>query len=445
MAEEPPFNSQPGRLWLLKVPKALEEQWANAQPGDDLGVVEDDGQLRLRPNAGPTKAFELQRTQGADVRAFQEVAPPPKKQKTDEEDDDPVTGRLLGRPQGTLVPRPAAGTSYRRVCSARMVQSLKPERATQMVDASDVPRADRAPVVAFGGRGKGETEQQANKKRKQLPRATLRSRLFGIFGASADPLALKEINERLGDDAQPDPFLKDVLSELATHVRVSGRVCYASRRSSRTRRAAAAAARGRLPPVILEGCSDAARESLRGVVMGAPGSRAGRARRGLAAPAPSVSRRPLLGFLLLAHRRHRLLAAVRREVARVLAAVAHALALSLPLAPACGALNRALSRSDAIFAIDTRLYVLLAGSFSAAPSATSKKDRTPQAHADPGRDASKMRSRASNLNTKSPQDPRRAALRVRDARRAQAFRAAVDPVVPELARSWPWSNSCIRR
>ena len=264
MAEEPPFNSQPGRLWLLKVPKALEEQWANAQPGDDLGVVEDDGQLRLRPNAGPTKAFELQRTQGADVRAFQEVQPPPpKKQKTDEEDDDPVTGRLLGRPQGTLVPRPAAGTSYRRVCRARMVQSLKPERATQMVDASgrcaeikfraphaidatlsprrrstqysqdnltphrsDVPRADRAPVVAFGGRGKGETEQQANKKRKQLPRATLRSRLFGIFGASADPLALKEINERLGDDAQPDPFLKDVLSELATHVRVSGRVCY---------------------------------------------------------------------------------------------------------------------------------------------------------------------------------------------------------------------------
>ena len=227
MADEPPFNSQPGRLWLLKVPKALEEQWANAQPGDDLGVVEDDGQLRLRPNAGPTKAFELQRTQGADVRAFQEVAPPPKKQKTgEEEDEDPVTGRLLGRPQGTLVPRPAAGTSYRRVCRARMVQSLKPERATQMVDASDVPRADRAPVVAFGGRGKGETEQQANKKRKQLPRATLRSRLFGIFGASADPLALKEINERLGDDAQPDPFLKDVLSELATHVRVSGRVCY---------------------------------------------------------------------------------------------------------------------------------------------------------------------------------------------------------------------------
>ena len=98
MAEEPPFNSQPGRLWLLKVPKALEEQWANAQPGDDLGVVEDDGQLRLRPNAGPTKAFELQRTQGADVRAFQEVQPPPpKKQKTtEEEDEDPVTGRLLG-------------------------------------------------------------------------------------------------------------------------------------------------------------------------------------------------------------------------------------------------------------------------------------------------------------------------------------------------------------
>lgn len=228
MAEEPPFNSQPGRLWLLKVPKALEEQWANAQPGDDLGVIEDDGQLRLRPNAGPTKAFELQRTQGADVRAFQEVQPPPpKKQKTtEEEDEDPVTGRLLGRPQGTLVPRPAAGTSYRRVCRARMVQSLKPERATQMVDLSEVPRADREPVVAFGGRGKGETEQQANKKRKQLPRATLRSRLFGIFGASADPLALKEINERLGDDAQPDPFLKDVLSELATHVRVSGRVCY---------------------------------------------------------------------------------------------------------------------------------------------------------------------------------------------------------------------------
>ena len=77
-----------------------------------FGVVEDDGQLRLRPNAGPTKAFELQRTQGADVRAFQEVAPPPKKQKTTEdEDEDPVTGRLLGRPQGTLVPRPAAGTS----------------------------------------------------------------------------------------------------------------------------------------------------------------------------------------------------------------------------------------------------------------------------------------------------------------------------------------------
>ena len=55
MADEPPFNSQPGRLWLLKVPKALEEQWANAQPGDDLGVIEDDGQLRLRPNAGPPK------------------------------------------------------------------------------------------------------------------------------------------------------------------------------------------------------------------------------------------------------------------------------------------------------------------------------------------------------------------------------------------------------
>ena len=103
MAEEPPFNSQPGRLWLLKVPKALEEQWANAQPGDDLGVVEDDGQLRLRPNAGPTKAFELQRTQGADVRAFQEVQPPPKKkQKTDDEDEDPVTGSA----HCALAPRP---------------------------------------------------------------------------------------------------------------------------------------------------------------------------------------------------------------------------------------------------------------------------------------------------------------------------------------------------
>ena len=81
MAEEPPFNSQPGRLWLLKVPKALEEQWANAQPGDDLGVVEDDGQLRLRPNAGPTKAFELQRTQGADVRAFQGLLRPQKNRR----------------------------------------------------------------------------------------------------------------------------------------------------------------------------------------------------------------------------------------------------------------------------------------------------------------------------------------------------------------------------
>ncbi len=35
-----------------------------------------------------------------------------------------------------------------------------------------------------------------------------------------------EARRARGDDAQPDPFLKDVLSELATHVRVSGRVCY---------------------------------------------------------------------------------------------------------------------------------------------------------------------------------------------------------------------------
>lgn len=226
---EPPFNSQPGRLWLLKVPKALEEQWASAAPGADLGIVEDEGQLRLRPNAGPTKAFDLQRTQGADMRAFQEVPPVPKKRKADaeEEDEEPITGQSLGRPAGTLVPRPASGVSYRRVCRARMVQSLKPERATRVVDANEVPRADRAPVVAFGGRGKGETDAEVSRKRKQLPRATLRSRLFGIFGAAPDqPLALKEINQKLGDDAQPDPFLKDVLSELASHVRVSGRVCY---------------------------------------------------------------------------------------------------------------------------------------------------------------------------------------------------------------------------
>ena len=161
------------------------------------------------------------------------MPPLPKKRKADDpeptadEKPDPTTGRILGRPAATLVPRPASGLGYRKVCRTRMVESLKSSRATRVVDPADVPRADKAPVVAFRPEKKEKKEPGApGAQRKALPRATLRSRLFKIFGATADPLSLKEVNEKLGAEAQPDGFLKEVLAEVAGHVRVSGRVHY---------------------------------------------------------------------------------------------------------------------------------------------------------------------------------------------------------------------------
>ena len=73
-----PFGSTPGRLWLLKVPSALADAWSKAPPGTDLGSVEarDGGGLRLRPSSGPTKAYDLSKTTGAETRAFQAVAHP---------------------------------------------------------------------------------------------------------------------------------------------------------------------------------------------------------------------------------------------------------------------------------------------------------------------------------------------------------------------------------
>ena len=103
MADEP-LQQPAGPPLAPQGPESAEEQWANAQPGDDLGVLEDDGQLRLRPNAGPTKAFELQRPR-APTCARSRGNLRRKKQKTDDEDDD-RSRDALGRPQGTLVLRP---------------------------------------------------------------------------------------------------------------------------------------------------------------------------------------------------------------------------------------------------------------------------------------------------------------------------------------------------
>ena len=111
-----------------------------------------------------------------------------------------------------------------------------------VVDAADLlatiksGEADRAPVRAFApaakddgalpsGGGKG-----AGAKRTALPRAALRSKLFGILSADRDSesaaLSLKDVNAALGDDAQPEAHLKDVLGEIAAPVRVSGKVHY---------------------------------------------------------------------------------------------------------------------------------------------------------------------------------------------------------------------------
>ena len=49
-----------------------------------------------------------------------------------------------------------------------------------------------------------------------------------VFGRPRDVpyLTLKDVNGELGDDAQPEPHLKEALAELAVQVRVSGKIHY---------------------------------------------------------------------------------------------------------------------------------------------------------------------------------------------------------------------------
>ena len=97
------------------------------------------------------------------------------------------------------------------------------------VDAAEVPRADRAPALfTLPKKDDDAAASSASGKRKRadaLPRAELRSKLFGVFAAGAQ-LSLKDVNAALGSSAQPEAHLKDVLNEVAAQVRVSGRVHY---------------------------------------------------------------------------------------------------------------------------------------------------------------------------------------------------------------------------
>ena len=241
-----------GSIWLLKVPKGLSERWTSATVGADLGELEVDGSgaMRLKvPNAMP-KSYELSRQDGAEYRAFQRAAPPAVKRakvdvggvtavakaKASDAPGPPPTGRILGRPDATFGLKPAQGLGYRKVCRARMVESYSSTRTTRVIETSEVPKADKAPVVAFrqngnddpldlGAKGAGE-----KRKKVQIPRAELRSDLFKVFASVASKdvpyLTLKDVNVELADKAQPEPYLKEVLAELAVQVRVSGKIHY---------------------------------------------------------------------------------------------------------------------------------------------------------------------------------------------------------------------------
>ena len=235
-----------GSSWLVKVPKQLADGWLSATVGADLGAVDDDGAgaLRLRVPSGMPKAYELSRAEGAECRAFARVAPPPVKRakvevggvsvtreaKPSDDPGPPPTGDVVGRPECTFALKPQQGKGYRKVCRARMVESYSSTRTTRIIEADDAPRADKAPVVAFRREAKEEEAgaAAAPKARRKMDAASLRSRLFAVFGRPRDVpyLTLKDVNGELGDDAQPEPHLKEALAELAVQVRVSGKIHY---------------------------------------------------------------------------------------------------------------------------------------------------------------------------------------------------------------------------
>ena len=142
----------------------------------------------------------------------------------------PPTGDVVGRPECTFALKPQQGKGYRKVCRARMVESYSSTRTTRIIEADDAPRADKAPVVAFRREAKEEEAgaAPAPKARRKMDAASLRSRLFAVFGRPRDVpyLTLKDVNGELGDDAQPEPHLKEALAELAVQVRVSGKIHY---------------------------------------------------------------------------------------------------------------------------------------------------------------------------------------------------------------------------
>jgi len=235
MNPPPAFGTTPGRLWLVKIPKPIAEKWDAAAAGQDLGTLEDDGEkLRLKVPQGAPKTYDFMRMPGAEVRAFERVEPPPRKrpraeaEDEDEDEEDPCTGRVLGQPAGTFAMKPAAGVGYRKVCRARMVESLSASRTTRVINPSELPR-EKAPVVAFRAEDvkRGEGAKEAERRKKMDPKR-LRSRLFAILGdpERREPLSLKEINEQLGSDPQPDMYLKEQLAGITARVRVSGRVHY---------------------------------------------------------------------------------------------------------------------------------------------------------------------------------------------------------------------------
>ncbi|RPD59703.1 transcription initiation factor IIF, beta subunit [Lentinus tigrinus ALCF2SS1-6] len=230
--EELIMDSGDGRVWLVKIPRHLMEQWSSV---DDEGVHL--ATIRVYPNAasasgkkprimlvlpprpddpsGVGEQFEMDMVND-DVENQIVVA---------EREKEPGTGSrarttiLTGRVKHECNLRPLLTDGYMRRVRQRSKMANQPKRQARLIDET-VTRGNlnrltsgAAPQSPFQlTRGKPKPAKGQFERMARMPRNQLLDELFRLFHDERERWSIKGLRERT---QQPEAYLKEVLNDVA--------------------------------------------------------------------------------------------------------------------------------------------------------------------------------------------------------------------------------------
>eukprot|EP00727_Mastigamoeba_balamuthi_P006252 m51a1_g2246 putative general transcription factor iif subunit 2 (246) ;mRNA; f:289175-290097 len=210
------------RMWLFKIPKAVEELWATAKNRDELGrlIVSQDISGKMRATMELSES--LIAAQQAAMEDPSSQPPPPTRHTLELETVTPNTMHVITESSGEVFAlagrlerrgdaQPVESEEYRRFCRERSKRANTPSRLAQKITGPVLP-SNMARMVNMGqpvARG-GE----ARDKRTCMDRDELLKILFGKF-EEREGWKLLDL-QRVTD--QPLGHLRNVVEQIADRV-----------------------------------------------------------------------------------------------------------------------------------------------------------------------------------------------------------------------------------